>query len=42
MFEEQLDVLDVEDKPRIVFKTFEELESEALKAIDKFNMHDPH
>ncbi|XP_027336859.1 crocetin glucosyltransferase, chloroplastic-like [Abrus precatorius] len=37
-FEEQLQELDQETNPRVLVNTFEELEPEALKAIDKFTM----
>ncbi|KAK7359327.1 hypothetical protein VNO77_01282 [Canavalia gladiata] len=38
MFEEQLDYLDTETNPVILVNTFEELEPEAFRAVDKFNM----
>ncbi|KAG5015326.1 hypothetical protein JHK82_021014 [Glycine max] len=38
MFEKMFYDLDVETKPRILVNTFEALEAEALRAVDKFNM----
>ncbi|KAK7318999.1 hypothetical protein RJT34_03708 [Clitoria ternatea] len=38
MFEEQFNDLDVETKPRILVNTFEALETQALRAVDKFSM----
>ncbi|KAK7400055.1 hypothetical protein VNO78_11254 [Psophocarpus tetragonolobus] len=38
LIEEQVVDLDVEAKPRILVNTFEALEAEALRGVDKFNM----
>ncbi|XP_061373027.1 phloretin 4'-O-glucosyltransferase-like [Gastrolobium bilobum] len=38
LFKEQFDELDVETNPTILVNTFEALEPEALRAVDKFNM----
>ncbi|XP_027344102.1 crocetin glucosyltransferase, chloroplastic-like [Abrus precatorius] len=38
LFEEQFRVLDEETNPTILVNTFEALEPEALRAVDKFNM----
>lgn len=38
MFENQILALDVEEKPRILVNTFEALEIEALRVVDKFDM----
>ncbi|CAL8992062.1 unnamed protein product [Prunus brigantina] len=38
LFEEQFEVLEGETKPIILVNTFDALESEALKAIDKYNL----
>ncbi|KAL0382828.1 UNVERIFIED_CONTAM: UDP-glycosyltransferase 75C1 [Sesamum calycinum] len=37
-FKEQLEVLDVETKPKVLVNTFDSLESDALKAIDKYEL----
>ncbi|XP_027343773.1 UDP-glycosyltransferase 75C1-like [Abrus precatorius] len=38
LFEEQIQQLDLEANPIILVNTFEALEAEALRAVDKFNM----
>ncbi|KAL0382829.1 UNVERIFIED_CONTAM: UDP-glycosyltransferase 75C1 [Sesamum calycinum] len=37
-FKEQLEALDVEMKPKVLVNTFDSLESDALKAIDKYEL----
>ncbi|KAL0358478.1 UNVERIFIED_CONTAM: UDP-glycosyltransferase 75C1 [Sesamum angustifolium] len=37
-FKEQLEALDVETKPKVLVNTFDSLESDALKAIDKYEL----
>ncbi|KAA8548348.1 hypothetical protein F0562_000032 [Nyssa sinensis] len=37
-FKEQLELLDTETKPKILVNTFDAIEPEALRAIEKFNM----
>ncbi|KAL0451977.1 UNVERIFIED_CONTAM: UDP-glycosyltransferase 75C1 [Sesamum latifolium] len=37
-FKEQLDALDVETKPKVLVNTFDSLEPDALKAIDKYEL----
>lgn len=37
-FKEQLEALDVETKPKVLVNTFDSLESNALKAIDKYEL----
>ncbi|KAA8548347.1 hypothetical protein F0562_000031 [Nyssa sinensis] len=38
ILKEQLDLLDTETKPKILVNTFDAIEPEALRAIEKFNM----
>nr|UHH90494.1 UDP-glycosyltransferase [Nicotiana benthamiana] len=37
-FKEQLDTLDIEDNPKVLVNTFDALEQEELKAIEKYNL----
>ncbi|KAL0382831.1 UNVERIFIED_CONTAM: UDP-glycosyltransferase 75C1 [Sesamum calycinum] len=37
-FKEQLEALDVETKPKVLVNTFDSLESDAIKAIDKYEL----
>lgn len=37
-FKDQMDVLDVEEKPKVLVNTFDSLEPEALRAISKLNL----
>lgn len=37
-FQEQIDTLDAEERPKVLVNTFDELESDALRGIDKYEM----
>ncbi|KAL5784274.1 hypothetical protein ACOSQ2_006666 [Xanthoceras sorbifolium] len=38
LFQEQMEILDQKSHPRVLVNTFDALESDALKAIDKYNL----